>query len=791
MKYNHDYPDLPVVHHLERIASSLKNSPTRYLVLTAETAAGKSTVVPRYLLGHFPGKIAMLEPRRLAAYAIADRIASSLGEKPGNTVGYRMRFDTRVGDATHLELMTEAVLVRMMQEDPFLTGYSLVILDEFHERSVQADLALALLREVMTLRDDLYVLIMSATLDTERLSFQLQAPVVTVPGRQHPVEIRYAPPAPGTPVHLAAASAVRSVLSSAGSSPDHPGSILVFLPGISEIRKTRSALSDIGTVFILHSSVPFEEQKEVLSALPDGDHNHRIILSSSIAETSLTVPGVTCVIDSGLSRVSRFDPRIGMTRLVTEIESGFSAGQRTGRAGRTAPGLCVRLWAEHELRLQESPPEICRCDLIPLVLECALWGVRDAQRLKWLDQPNPGAWNSARDFLTSIGALDVSGAVTATGKSIARLGVHPRIAAAALAGAPELAVRHSGTLESPADQERIRQDLKRRLAEAGISPGRNVPAQTESPELLLAGFPDRLARHQEDGKYRLPSGRTAVLAKTARDTNARFPEWIVATDVDGGEREGLIRFFEVLDSTKAEAWLSGRTESRRTVKLVGQGALNSRKAVLHETELYGKIVIRERFGKPEAGETAKAVCEALQNEGTDILPWNAASRNFFARVCFRLSRTAHADTGTLLVNPEDWIVPFLPPNGILTEEVFLESLRWKFDGQAVDRDVPNHIKLVNGISRPLSWEEITPGKGPEPVLETRIQDLYGCASTPCILGEPVLVRLLSPARRPVQITRDLAGFWKTGWIEVRKEMKGRYPRHNWPENPLAPQLSPQ
>lgn len=773
-------PDLPIVPYLEEISALLLSSKSRCLILSAETAAGKSTVVPLYLLDRFPGKIAVLEPRRLAAYAIADRISSTLRERPGDTVGYRMRFDTRVGSNTRIELMTEAVLVHMIQQDPFLAGYSVVVLDEFHERSVNADLALALLRETMNLRNDLYLIIMSATIDTERIGTELDAPSMKVPGRQYPVDIEYLSPEANIPVHAAASRAIRSIVSSDTRIPHINASILVFLPGIAEIRKTREALRDVDNIFVLHSSVPFEEQKAVLSESQGVDRPLRIILSSSIAETSLTVPDVACVVDSGLSRISRFDPRTGMTRLVTERESSFSAKQRAGRAGRTGPGICFRLWSEHDSRILESSPEITRCDLVPLVLECAVWGVRNADSLLWIDRPNPGAWEAACELLKAMGALDSAGGVTRTGRLIAGLGVHPRIAAVALAGAVDLAVRHAGTLESPADVEYIRRDLRRRLSKAGIPA---PPGGSESPAALLAGFPDRLARHQGDGLYRFASGRVASINRQFRENAPRFSEWIVATDADSGEREGLIREFEALSDTDAEAWLSGRVDTARTVSLSGKGRIDERKPILNEKTVYGKIIVSERNARPEPEEAAQAVCEAILIEGQGILPWSRASLDFFARACYRNMRTGKLPIRALEENLQEWLVPFLPADGILTEALFLEALRWKFDGQAVDRDVPKQIVLENGIVRPLLWEEITPDKGPEPVLETRIQDLYGCASTPLILGEPVLIRMLSPARRPVQITRDLNGFWKSSWKEVRKEMKGRYPKHDWPEDP--------
>jgi len=779
--------DLPIYPFLEDICSMLLSSPSRFLVLTAETAAGKSTAIPPALLHRVPGKIVMLEPRRIATVAIASRIAELLGEETGQTAGYRLHLDSKVSDATRIEIITEAILTRRIQGDPSLEGVSVVILDEFHERSVHADLALALLREITSLREDLFVLVMSATIDTARIAAYLDAPVFTVPGRQWPVEIVYDPFIPAkvwNALEEKTARAVRNELARAG------GDLLVFLPGIAEIRRTQKLLEDAGAeILVLHSSVPFDEQKRVLN--PPGG-GRRVILSSSIAETSITVPGVSVVIDPGLSRIGRLDILTGMNRLVTETESGFSATQRAGRAGRTGPGRCVRLWAEHDVRLSETAPEITRTDIMPLVLECALWGVSNADGLPWLDPPNAGAWARAKELLVLMGALEGDARITGFGRAMCGLGLHPRLASIALSGGIDLAVKYADYSSNPREEARFKTDLERRLKLAGKAVTPKVRVGTAI--LLLAGFPDRIARHKADGIYQFPSGRLASLPGAVRSGTARHAKWIVAPEADAGEREGRIWSYEPLEEKDAEIWLSAH--SVRTEEVVFSAGKDGTSGTVKKTEYetYGKLVLAERPLAVNAEDTARAYCAGIRKAGFSALPWTPASESFLQRARFA-NRVRHgsgeaadaenpAGETALLGSLEDWLLPFLPARGPLSGEALLEALRYRLDGRTVDRDVPCRLDLPSGQSRAIQYEELVPGDGPHPVLETRIKDLYGCADTPRVLGIPVLLRLLSPAGRPVQITSDLSGFWKTSWHEVRKEMKGRYPKHHWPENPL-------
>jgi ATP-dependent helicase HrpB len=800
--------DLPIYPYLDAIADALFSSPSRFLVLTAETAAGKSTAVPIALLPRVTGSIVMLEPRRIATVAVASRVAELLGEDVGKTAGYRLHLESRVSRDTRIEIVTEAILTRRLQGDPELKGVSVVILDEFHERSVHADLALAFLRETVTLRDDLFVLVMSATIDTEKIASWLGAPVCAVPGRRWPVAIEYAPAEARSGGRLPfiedqCAAAIHRELNRKDS-----GGILAFLPGIGEIRRTERLLADCGAeVLILHSSVPLAEQKKALKDPIPG--SRRVILSSSIAETSLTVPGVTTVIDSGLARMGRIDLRTGMSALQTGYESAFSAEQRAGRAGRLGPGRCVRLWAERDVRVSNPPPEILRTDLLSVVLECALWGVSSIDGLSWLDRPSEAAWNQARALLERQDALDRDGRITERGRAMATLGVHPRIAAVALAGSVPLAVRYAYRGESPREAERFADDLARRLERVGDGGGAGARAAPEravngahgsngasSPMALLAGFPDRIACHAGDGVYRFPTGRLASLPREVRNGQARYPKWIVAPEVDAGEREGRIYSFETLDESQAEAWLD-RHASTETIVSFSDGTYSPGSKVRKtEVRAYGKIVLAERPLEPAPSDVIGAVLSAVRNEGLSVLPWKRESEGFIARARFYYGASIPTGRYTgqpiplsdqaLLDSLEDWLAPFIPANGRIDETGLLEALRYRANGQLIDREIPERLELPNGIARPITFEEPVPGEGPKPVLEIRVQDLFGCPETPRVLGIPVLLKLLSPARRPLQITSDLASFWKNTWPEVRKEMKGRYPKHKWPEDPFAP-----
>lgn len=797
-------------------------------MLTAETAAGKSTAVPLALMEAFPGKILVTEPRRLAAVAVASRHAQLLGESVGMRAGYRLRYDTCVSPATKIHVMTDAILTRMIQADPALDGVSVIVLDEFHERSLHTDLSLAFLKEIMVLRDDLYLVVMSATMDAGRVAQYLgegeAAPCFHVEGRRFPVEIGYRP---------APVAAGRTLLSSGnelplvdwcaqvvleelhGSPPSgaNTGSILVFLPGIGEIRRCQQLLEQAGAgelahILLLHSSISLEEQRLVLEAdclqrdaasggTSRPTSKRRVILSSSIAETSLTVPDVTLVIDCGLSRTNRFDSRTGMTRLVTEIESSFSAEQRTGRAGRLGPGRCIRLWSPVESRLASPPPEITRTDLVPVVLECARWGVQELGGLAWLDCPSAGGWAAARSLLQEMGCLEVSGSITDLGHRVLELGVHPRIGCVASSGFPgavELAARYGAS--DSVEQQRLQKDLHRRLSGSKKSAGQSGGVDGASLA-LLAGFPDRLAKSCGEGKYQFPSGRTASLShRTAAASSQQrlsgnaFPAWIVAVEVDAGATTGRIYRWEPLDAAAAENWLEKHATTQ--VELDVEDATG--KVVKHQVRRYGRLELERQRLVPDDSDVAAALCGQVRRRGFGSLPLSGQSQLLLvrARLWEALRSPGPLDAGALppgavppsqfseenlLKRLEDWMVPFLGGQKKLSAEVVYQGLRWFCDGATLDRELPLSITLPNGKRRTLTYETIA-GRV-TPVLEVVIQDMFGCLETPRVAGISVLLRLLSPARRPLQVTSDLAGFWQNTWPDICKEMKGRYPKHNW------------
>lgn len=788
------------------------------MVLTAETGAGKSTAVPVALLKSFPGKILMLEPRRLAALAVARRVAEILGEDVGQTSGYLMHLDRKVSGKTRFTVMTQAILTNMLLEDPALEGVSVVVIDEFHERSINADLALAFLKEVVSLRDDLFVLVMSATVQAQKTAACLgtearPAPVMDIPGRLFPVQVRYEP----------ALSAVQAVMQELTHRQDRTnskdGSILVFLPGIADIHRTEAELTAAGAaeradICILHSSISMAEQRKILSP-PGPGEKRRVILSSAIAESSLTVPDVSVVIDSGLMRLNRMNVRSGMETLVTERESRFSAQQRSGRAGRTGPGQCVRLWNEHEVLPEATAPEILRSDLASVVLQCADWGIMDRKALDWFDEPPQTAWEAARKLLQELSCLDGQGGITDLGRAALQMGISPRLACAALAGGAACILPYGEYAQAaPSLQRRFLDDCERRRA-ACLKHYR-LPSSPAEP--LLAGFPDRLARRcDENGLYQFPSGRVASLLREDRDKRAAFPEWILAPDVDAGEKQGRIYSWKELSDDCIAGFLAGRTHEETSCSFVGGDSSKIRKV---KAVCYGKIELSRVILRADAGDYGAALCALVREKGITALPLSKAAHSFLLRAQFYRQQkyggtaafgpaggtsadpTGGSSTGPVpdtgeAVSPgadlltdlrdrvSDWLLPFITGNS-LTPESVLNALRYALDGQAVDAAVPDSIILPNGKRCPVCYEEIaapsetgTAVKTVRPVMEVIIQRLFGCFQTPRIMGVPVLLRLLSPARRPLQVTDDLEGFWSGSWKEICREMKGRYPKHNW------------
>lgn len=792
----------PITPYLEQICDTLKKSPSHFLVLTAETAAGKSTVLPLALLEHFSGKIIMTEPRRIAVLGVANRVGE-LTEKP-KEVGYKIHLESRITCETRLEVVTEAILVRLLQSDPALEDYNVVVLDEFHERSVNTDLALAFLKEAMQLRDDLFVVIMSATIDTKKLQRWLslpkppeEVPVISIPGRQFAVNVVYEP-------EKSIVSAVRQGIRYAGDS----GNILVFLPGISDIRKAQEGLLETNEfsddseneLCILHSSISLEEQKRIISpASPDG--KRRVILSSAIAETSLTVPGVNVVIDSGLSRVNRMDINTGMEKLTTEKESEFSAEQRKGRAGRLCEGTCIRLWEKHDVRVKDFLPEILRADLVPLVLECSERGIYSVEGIDWLDSPSVAAWTESVRLLQQLGMIKKDGRITEKGKEALTLGIHPRLAGIALmafdksAGklsreGHELLIKFSSYSRSSVElQKRFIIDLESRLKRCNC---KDSQEDSEYDFLILSGYPDRLAKRTseagvEPAEYKFAGGRQARLY------NRNAPLWLCAPDVTAGEKEAVIFDLVELEEPKINEFLEKNSEIRQICSFT-QGTLQK-----FEVKCFGEIVLSSKKIALSEGDYAQAWLTEIKEKGIDCLPFDAKCESLLLRAEFieqqnlqdsEKEEDIHNNLySRLKLNANEWLTPFLGGKNTLTASTVYDALYWYLEGAEIDRFAPEILTLENGRRCKVKYEKLAVI---QPVIEIIIQRIFGCFQTPKIYGKKVLLRLLSPASRPLQVTDDLEHFWTGAWVEICKEMKGRYPKHNWDlsiiEEPLKSKL---
>ena len=829
-------PSLPIVEALPELGTALEHG--RRVVLEAPPGAGKSTVVPLTLLEagwRGDGRVVMLEPRRIAARAVAERMAALIGERTGARVGYRTRLETRVGPATRLEVVTEGILTRMLQRDPALEGVACVVFDEFHERNLQGDLGLALALECQRhLRPDLRLLVMSATLDADALRRVLDdARFVRAPGRMFDVQTVYAPPSTGPGAPPLARQVANRIVQALET---HPGDALAFLPGAGEIRRVTATLQAVlpterFVVLPLYGDLPAAAQDAALQ--PDAQGRRKVIVATNLAETSLTIDGVRIVVDAGLERRQRFDPATGMGRLETLRISRASADQRCGRAGRTAPGVCYRLWSEsaHAALLPQAPAEILEADLAPLALELACWGATSAADLGWLDPPPGATLAQARDLLAGLEALDANGRVTALGRDMASLGVHPRLAhlmlraqalglgrlgcelaallserdplrTDAAAPDPDLRTRvealrgHALPAGVVADRaalhriERVVQQLERQLGRLRPAGPRaaNAPVDGEVVGLLLAfAYPDRIARARApaSGRYVLSGGRGAALPGPAALARSQY---IVVAALDAGEREARIQLAAPVDLELLLAHFAHLVEETQSVEWDPR---NEAVAARRVRRLAG-LVIDEAPLRNAAEQATTAMIQGVRSLGIGCLPWTRSLEQWRARVAFARGNDPRGTSAwpdlsdaALLDRADEWLAPWL--DGITRRDqlgrVDLHAaLHGMLDWDAqrrLDSFAPTHIVVPSGSRIAIDYS------GGVPTLAVRLQEVFGLATSPRVADGrvPVTLELLSPARRPVQVTRDLESFWSRGYHEVRKELKGRYPRHYWPEDP--------
>ncbi len=837
-------PSLPIVEVLSSLRVALRAEQT--VVLEAPPGAGKSTVVPLALLDEdwLAGRrILLLQPRRLAARAVARRMAQLAESEPGQLVGYRTRLESRVSAATRIEVVTEGILTRMLQADPALENYGCVIFDEFHERNLQSDLGLALSLDVQrNLREDLRLLVMSATLegiDLQRVAPGVQS--IRSLGRMFDVTTHYVgalPAGAGRRAEPIEQRATRAVLRALESDS---GDVLVFLPGAAEIRRAVAAIAEAARdasllVLPLYGDLEAADQDLALRAAPDG--KRKVVVATNIAETSLTIDGVRIVIDAGLERRQRFDPNSGMSRLETVAISRAAADQRRGRAGRTAPGVCYRLWSEsaHAALASQAPAEIAEADLAPLVLDLACWGCTDPASLAWLDSPPAATFAQARDLLRRFGAIDEQNRVTAIGRQMAQLAVHPRLAhmivraeplglrtlaceiAALLAerdplrtppGQRDPDLRHridvlhgmpappGCTIDARALQQARRslQVLERQAGKMGTSraaAGNDIPRDASAGLLLAFAYPDRigLARGGEAGRYLLSNGRGGLLPGPSALARS---EVIVAADIDAGEREAKLHLAAPLGRALLERHLDYLITELQEIAWDPR----SEAVIAHRVRRLGALTLADH-PLPDAGgeRTTDAMLQGIRALGLRCLPWTPDLEQW--RLRLSLLRAQSGDTSNssewpdvsdqaLLRTLDVWLAPWLEGFSRRSHLARLD-LRGALHGmldwnqqRRLDELAPTHLVVPSGSRISVDYS------GGAPSLAVRLQEVFGWMDSPRIAGGkvPVTLELLSPARRPVQVTRDLASFWARGYAEVRKELKGRYPKHYWPDDPYA------
>ncbi len=803
---------LPIEPVLPQLLASLNENACA--VLVAPPGAGKTTRVPLALLDQpwtQTGRIIMLEPRRLAARGAAGRMAETLGEPVGQTVGLRVRFQTQVSHATRIEVVTEGVFTRMILNDPALEGVCAVLFDEFHERSLEADLGLAFARDSQKLlRDDLRILVMSATLDGAAVARLLDdAPVIHSEGRSFPVETRHVARDPAIRLEDQLVKVIQRALSS------DTGSILVFLPGQGEIRRVEERLAECRLppdviVAPLFGALSPAEQDRAVQPMREG--GRKVVLATSIAETSLTIDGVRVVIDSGLARVPRYTPATGLTQLATVRVSRASADQRRGRAGRTEPGVCYRLWNEEETRALPpfATPEIRECDLSGLALSLAEWGARSPDNLALLDKPPAGAFAEARSILQRLGALAATGELTDHGRRLSGLPLPPRLADMVVRGAgcgrgteaAQLAAlmteRGLGGASTDIEERllRFRTDASPRardvkgLADRWVrAAGPAMPGRAPlSPALLIAhAFPERIAQRREPGSgdYKLASGRGAKLDLT--DSLARS-EWLAVAELSGGGKGAdHIRLAARLDPAALQAAFADQIEMRQQIVTDASGRVR----VLAQSRI-GELVLKEQIvERPDRGIVAQALLNRVLDEGIASLNWNEASVAYRARVAFaarHLPDEAWPDLSdeALAATARDWLSPLLEMAGSLPalkpdmlDHALRSLLPWDFQ-RRLEELAPSRFETPAGTSHLIDY---IADNGP--VVEVRVQALFGLRTHPTVARGRVALTLAltSPAQRPIQVTRDLPGFWSGSWRDVKVEMKGRYPRHPWPNDP--------
>ena len=825
---------LPIDDILPELCASLEHTPNA--VIQAAPGAGKTTRIPLRLLDtswRAGGRIIILEPRRLATRAAARRMAQTLGEPVGKTVGYRIQLDNKTGPDTLIEVVTEGILTRRLQSDPSLEGVAAVIFDEFHERNLQADLGLALCLDCQAgLREDLRILVMSATLDVGPIAELLgDAPVIASAGRAFPVETRYLGKPPVDRFRDTLCPAVSSAVQQALS--EEAGSILVFLPGEGEIRRVEKLLNGSslpGDVDVLppYGPLPHGQQDQAVSPPPSG--RRKVVLATAIAETSLTIEGIRVVVDSGQSRLPRFDPQRAMSRLFTEPVSLAGATQRQGRAGRLEPGICYRLWdkaGEGAFR-QFSQPEILDADLAPLALDLVNWGIHDPASLNWLTPPPKALLDQGRDLLSLLQAIDDQGRITAHGREMARLPMHPRLAHMVIKGARSgwaeracnvaalltdrdiaqrdgrnpIAVDLTLRVSAVAGEQtsltinryalgRTRALAKQWLRRASKNTGQDH-AQDLSPEeqigaLVALAYPDRIAERRPGGnaRYRLSNGKGALLPA---EDGLRDAPYLAIAVVDGGARDARIRIAAPISAATIEHLFETEISEGETAVWDSQ----SRSVIARRQKRLNAVVLSDTPARdiPD-DQIANALVEGIRDMGLDCLPWGREAAEWRQRArCFHQAAGQGADVSdsALLETLEDWLLPYLAGMRRLDHLKSLDMLailKTRLDWselQALEKQVPSHCTVPSGSSIRIDYADSM-----APVLPVKLQEMFGATETPSIIDGAIAlsIHLLSPAGRPLQITRDLPAFWKNTYPQVKAEMKGRYPRHPWPDDPLA------